>query len=207
MLQKYVLAHWLLMPEEPNIKKNCQHISSIRESKFFILVSPSFLEVCSFLVCRNQLVMKVITSHFHYCSCLNMNSLMLSIFPDSHQIVKSFQMSKIKQVYYTIWCSSYGKGLLLQIINSSPAHAIFIDEFFNQQLQDERSDSKLNVLVGFWNNESVQIETCYLDGRYFKWSDANNMEELFHSVICIPKKKYYYFLWMAHIPIGVFQKD
>ena len=133
-----------------------------------------------------------------------MNSLMLSIFPDSHQIVKSFQMSKIKLLYYTLWCSSYDKGLLLQIINSSPAHDIFIDEFFNQQLQDERSDSKLNVLVGFWNNESIQIETCYLDGRYFKWPDANNMEELFHSVVCIPKKKYYYFLWMAHIPIGVF---
>ena len=91
--------------------------------------------------------MKVVTSHF---SCLNINSLLASMFPDS-QIAKSFQLSKTKCAYYTLYgLAPYYKEALLQTINSSPAHSILFDESFNHQLQDEQLDGQ----VCFWDNES-----------------------------------------------------
>ena len=44
-------------------------------------------------------VMKVVTSHFSYRSCLNTNSLLTSMSLDS-LIAKSFQLSKTKCAYY-----------------------------------------------------------------------------------------------------------
>ena len=46
-------------------------------------------------------VMKVVTSHFSYCSCLNMNSLLASMFLDS-PIAKSFQLSITKNMKLSI---------------------------------------------------------------------------------------------------------
>ena len=60
--------------------------------------------------------------------------------------------------------ASYYKELLIQIISSSPAHSFFFDE-----LQDEQ----LDVQVCFWNNKSVQVETCYLDSQFFNWPNAD----------------------------------
>ena len=64
-----------------------QSNASERVDTMMNVVTVSYAEI--------RWVMKVLTSHFSYCFCINLNSLLASMFPDS-QIAKSFQMSKTK---------------------------------------------------------------------------------------------------------------
>ena len=85
-------------------------------------------------------VMKVVTSHFSYCSCINLNSLLASMFPDS-QIAKSFEMLKTKCSYYIMYgLAPYHKEELIQKIEASPNYSILFDESLNHRLQDEQLD-------------------------------------------------------------------
>ena len=69
----------------------------------------------------------LVVSHpfiFSYSSCLNMNCLLASLFPDS-QIAKSFQLSKTKCAYYIVYgLASYYKEELHQKVKASSAHSI-----------------------------------------------------------------------------------
>ena len=69
---------------------------------------------------------QLVTSHFSYASCLNMNSLLASMVPDS-QIAKSFQLWKTKSAYYKVYSlAPYYKEELLQTSKATPAHSFFL---------------------------------------------------------------------------------
>ena len=69
-------------------------------------------------------VMKVVTSHFSYHSCICLNSLLASMFPDS-QIAKSFQTSKTKCFYYIIYSlAPCYREELIQNVKVSPNYSI-----------------------------------------------------------------------------------
>ena len=68
---------------------------------------------------------QLVTSHFSYASCLNMNSLLASMLPDS-QLAKSFQFWKTKSAYYKVYSlAPYYKEELLQTSKATPAHSFF----------------------------------------------------------------------------------
>ena len=130
--------------------------------------------------------MKVVTSHFSYRSCLNLNSLLASMFPDS-EIAKSFQLSKMKCSYYVVYgLAPYYKDELLESVKSSPAHSVLFDESLNHKLQDEQ----LDIQVRYWDNGKMEVQTRYLDSRFFKRPNADNIvEELLSSTKVLPEKK------------------
>ena len=92
-------------------------------------------------------VMKVVTSHFSYHTCSNLNSLLASMFRDS-EIAKSFQMSKTKCSYYTMYgLAPYYKEELIQKVKASPNYSILFNESLKHCLQDEQ----LDVQICFWD--------------------------------------------------------
>ena len=93
-----------------------------------------------------------------------MNSLLASMLPDS-QIAKSFRLSKTKFAYYIVYgLASYYKEELLQKFKALPAYFIFFDESLNNNLQHEQ----LDVHIHFWDKETIQVQTHYLDSHLFK---------------------------------------
>ena len=62
--------------------------------------------------------LKILTSHFSFRSCLDINELFLSVFSDSH-IAKSFKLSKTKCAYLiNFGIAPYFKVLRKEIINA-----------------------------------------------------------------------------------------
>ena len=81
-------------------------------------------------------VLKVLISHLSYRSCLNLNSLFATMFPDS-LIAKSFKLSKTKCTYYVVYgLAPHLKELLVQNIKLTPYYSILFDESLNHHLQD-----------------------------------------------------------------------
>ena len=125
-------------------------------------------------------VMKVVTYRF----CINLISLLVSIFPDS-QIAKSFQMSKTKCSYYIMYGLAPRKEELIQKVKASPNYSILFDESLNHCLQDEQ----LEVQIRFWDKETIQVQICYFDSRFFKRPNADNiLSKLLSSTSSLPKK-------------------
>ena len=131
-------------------------------------------------------VLKVLSSHFSYRSCLDVNGLFRKMFPDS-PIVKSFQISKTKCVYYVVYgLAPYFKDLLFQNIKSLSLYSMLFDESLNYHLQEEQMD----VQIRFWDDQSGEVETRYLDSRFFKRPNAENiLEELLKSIANLPEEK------------------
>ena len=131
-------------------------------------------------------VMKVVTSHFSYCSCINFNSLLASMFPDS-QIAKSFQMSKTKCSYDIMYgLEPYYKEEVIQKVKASPNYAILLNESLNHCLQDEQ----LDVQICFWRKETIQVQTSYFDSRFLIPFDLlfRFLSELLSSTSSLPEK-------------------
>ena len=137
-------------------------------------VAVSHAEICW--------VMKVVTSHISYRSCINLNSLLAMMFPDS-QIAKSFQMSKTKYIMYRL--APYYIKELIQKVKASPYYSILFDESLNHCLQDEQ----LDVQIHFWDKVYIQVETRCFDSRFFKWPNADNiLSELLSSTSSLLEK-------------------
>lgn len=86
-------------------------------------------------------VMKVMSAHL-YLFCLNINSLHVSRQPDS---VDFSGVKNKMSIYYTPSCQ-----FLI-------AYSIILDKCLNYHLQVEQ----LDLFVWFWNNEFMQVETCF----------------------------------------------
>ena len=115
--------------------------------------------------------MKVVLSHHSFRSCLDINDLFSSMFPDSC-IAKKFAMSKTKCAY----CINYGlapfyKEKLLSEIKKSPYYTIMFDESLNKILQKDQMD----VYRRYWYGESNQVKTMYFDTRFFFRPNADTI--------------------------------
>lgn len=131
-------------------------------------------------------VFNLLASHHSYRSCLNLNDLFKVMFPDS-EIAKLFQLSKTKCAYYVLYgLAPYFMDTLLQEIKASPSYSILFDESLNHQIQDEQMD----VQVRFWNNKVNEVQTRYLDSRFFKRPNADNiLNELLKAIERLPNER------------------
>lgn len=112
-----------------------------------------------------------VMSHFSMRSCLNMNTLLKAMFPDS-EIAKRFQMSKTKIGYFiTFGLAPYFRKALLANIRNSPYFSIMFDESLNKIFQEEQMD----VQVRFWDNASNLAATRYLDSQFLHRPNAINL--------------------------------
>ena len=119
----------------------------------------------SLSVTRNKIrwVMKMLMSHFSFRFCLDLNELLKTMFPD-RQIAKSFGFWKRKCSCYLVFgLAPYLKETLMESIKSSPSYSVSFDESVNHHLQEEQMD----VQVRYWDSETVQVITQYLDSRFF----------------------------------------
>ena len=67
-----------------------------------------------------------------------------------------------------------------------PAHSILFDESLNHNPHDEQ----LDVQFRSWDKETIQVQTRYLDSRFFQPTNADNIvAELPNSTASLPEKK------------------
>ena len=93
------------------------------------------------------------------------------MFLDS-EIAKCFKLSKTKSAYYVVYgLGPYFKEELLQSIRASPYFSLLFDESLNHDLQKEQMD----VQVRFWNEAAGEVQTRYLDSRFFNRPNADNI--------------------------------
>ena len=84
--------------------------------------------------------LKIVTSHFSFCSCLDISELFHSMFSDSH-IAKSFKLSKTKCAYLiNFGIAPYFKEVLRKEIINAPIFSLLFDESMNHILQNEQGD-------------------------------------------------------------------
>ena len=115
--------------------------------------------------------LKVVTSHLSLRSCLGLNELFEIMFRDS-KVVKSFQLSKTKCVYFiTYGLAPYVKELLMKNIQSSPFFVLSFDESLNIIIQKEQMD----LQVRFWDNEKKKVCTRYHGSKLVQRPNAKNL--------------------------------
>ena len=102
-------------------------------------------------------VLKVLTSHHSFRSCLNLNQLFCIMFPDS-DIAKPFQFSKAKCVYYIVHgLAPYFIEILLQEIKKLPTYSTLFwqkCELSTAGRTNECSDSFLEW-KSFWSPNTL----------------------------------------------------
>ena len=162
---------------KPTSSKNSQLASSSRVDTLISTFAVSHAEI--------RWVLKILTAHHSYRSCLNLNILFQTMFPDS-EIAKSFQLSKTKCTYYVLYgLAPYFREILLQEIKASPAYSILFDESLNHQLQEEQMD----VQVRFWNDKAGEVQTRYLESKFFKRPNADKiLDELLKATDVLPSE-------------------
>ena len=91
---------------------------------------------------------KVVTSPLSFRSCLELNTLFNTMFPDS-DIASKFRMIKTKCGYImTFGMETFFKKILVEKINSSPFYSVLFDESIHDMLQTEQMDTHIRSLLG-----------------------------------------------------------
>ena len=129
--------------------------------------------------------MKVIMSHFSLRSCLDINNLFQSMFPDS-QIAQQFSLSKTKCGYYINYgLAPYYRELLIDKIKQSPFFTVLFDESLNKVLQQEQMDAHIR----YWCVNTNRVKSRYLDSQFFNRPNADNITKgIYDALKCIPKE-------------------
>ena len=108
--------------------------------------------------------LKIVTSHFSFRSCLDINKLFRSMFSDSH-IAKSFKLSKTKCVYFIKFgIAPYFKEVLRKKIINAPVFSLLYDESMNNLFQNEQFD----VHIRFWDDSNCMAVTRYFDSHFLR---------------------------------------
>ena len=124
-------------------------------------------------------VLKVVKSHFPLRSCIDLNELFRSMFPDSG-IASKFQLDKTKCSYLINYgIGPYYKDILLKSINTSPFFSISFGESLNSILQQEQMD----LQVRYWDEKSMTSQTRYLDSKFIRRPNAVNLANAINSGI------------------------
>lgn len=181
-------------------KKHLSFTTSYKTSNFFktnqtppasLQVAESSKTIESFLTSTSTLnseilwALKVVTSHFSFRSCIGLNHLFKVMFPDS-DIAKNFALGKTKCAYLiNFGLSPFFKLELVNCIKSSPYFIASFDESLNQVTQNEQMD----IQIRFWNESTGLAETRYLDSKFLKRPNAENLTtELNNALGELPTK-------------------
>ena len=99
-------------------------------------------------------ILNVVLSKSSQHSCDSINQLFQEMFPDS-AIAKKIQIGRTKCSYVIKYgIAPYFLELLYKEVSASPYHVISFDESLNRSVQRGQMD----ILVRFWNNESLQVQ-------------------------------------------------
>lgn len=135
--------------------------------------SNSILQVAGNDVLSAEILwaLKVITSHFSYNSCKDINLLMQKMFPDSI-IAKQFTCADKKCAYLCCFgIAPYFKSLLTQNVKQQDGFVLLFDETLNIKLQVKQMD----YYVRIWENDAVV--TKYIDSSFLGHATAEEMLE------------------------------
>ena len=115
--------------------------------------------------------LKIVKSHFSFCSCLDINELFRSMFSGSH-IAKSFKLSKTKCAYLiNFGIVLYFKEVLRKEIINAPVFSLLFDESMNHILQNEQ----LDIHKRFWDDSKCMAVTRYFDSHFPRRPNADNI--------------------------------
>jgi hypothetical protein len=110
-------------------------------------------------------------------SCEGINSLFISMFSDSN-IAKKFQLGRTKCGYVTKFgIAPYFLDLLYKEILLSPVFVISFDESLNRSIQKGQMD----IIVRFWNHESNEVFTRYLDSQFLGGANSKQLLKSFNE--------------------------
>ena len=135
------------------------------------------------LVTKAEIIwtLKVVMSHFSLRSCLELNELFKSMFPDS-TVASKFSLSKTKCSYLiNFGLAPFYLDNLLADIKKSPVFSLSYDETMNKILQNEQMDCG----VRYWDSEIGLVKTRYLGSEFLLRPNAQN---LFDKLIEAVKK-------------------
>ena len=131
----------------------------------------------SFIVSSNVLraeilwALNVVKCHFSLRSCIGLNELFKVMFKDS-DIAKDFKLGKTKCTYLiNFGLAPYFKQELLNSIKASSHFVVSFDESLNRVVQDDQMD----IQIRFWNESENVVSTRYLDSRFIKRPNAENL--------------------------------
>ena len=129
--------------------------------------------------------MKVVQSHFSLRSCLDMNELFKTMFPDN-QIASQFQMSKTKCSFViNFGLGPYFKDSLISKINDSPYFSLQFDESMNRVLQNEQMDAHIR----YWCSESNEVRNSYFDSKFLLRPNCDNITSAIDDVLTPLEKR------------------
>ena len=130
------------------------------------------LIVSSKVLCSEILwALNVVKCHFSLRSCMGLNELFKVMFKDS-DIAKDFKLGKTKCTYLiNFGLALYLKQEHLNSIKASSHFVVSVDESLNRVVQDDQMD----IQIHFWNNSENVVSTRYLDSRFLKRPNAENL--------------------------------
>ena len=118
----------------------------------------SFVVSSAVMAAEIKWALKIVTSHFSFRSCSDINELFRSMFSDS-RIAKSFKLSKTKFAYLiNFGVGSYFKEVLRKELINAPVFSLLFDESMNHILQNEQ----LDVHIRFWDDSKCMAATHIL---------------------------------------------
>ena len=131
----------------------------------------SFVLSSAVMAAEIKWALKIVTSHFSFRSCLDINELLRSMFRDSH-IAKSFKLSKTKCAYLrNFGIAPYFKEVLKKEIINAPVFSRLFDQSMNCILQNEQ----LDIHIGFGDDSKCMAVTQYFDSDFRRRSNADNI--------------------------------
>ena len=131
----------------------------------------SFVLSSAVMAAEIKWTLKMVTSHFSFRSCLDINELFRCMFSDSH-IAKLFKHSKTKCVYLiNFGIAPYFEEVLRKEIIKAPVFSLLFDESMNHILQNEQ----LDIHIRFWDNSKCMTVTGYFDPHFLRQPNAVNV--------------------------------
>ena len=121
--------------------------------------------------------------HLSFRSCLDLNDLFRSMFPDS-AVAQKFQLSKTKCAYLiNFGLAVYYHKLLISEVKESPFFTLCFDESLNPVLQNCQMDCG----VRYWDVKRGISKVRYLDSKFLNRPNSKNLFEKLLEVLSEPK--------------------
>ena len=148
-------------------------IHSEQTSDALVIPPPSRVVLVPDDVLRAEVlwVFKILTSHYSFKSCKDINQLFSKMFPDS-QIAQSFSCGATKCAYLTCFgLYPYFHELLIEKIRAVKNYTVSFDESLNPINQKKQMD----MMVKFWDQEMNKVTDRYFTSECLGHATAADM--------------------------------
>ena len=140
---------------------------------------PVMIEKNNIVDAEIRWCLQVVQSKYSQRSCNGIVELFTVMFPGS-DIAKKMTLKKGKCGYMINYgIAPHLEKLLLSEIKSSPFYSLSFDESLNSKLQKGQMD----ILVRFWNNDTMMAETRYLVSQFMGGAKADDIMKTFDDAV------------------------